>query len=178
MAALTREAYCLDEEKLMELREDGAAGVDAGLEEGFRALRCQAAALQHAERLSSWDWAEKIRGTGTAGGGDDEGGRGRHPARRVGRGAAGAGRLVGCLARGRGGAARRLQEKELRRVAAADHHLVDPDMPAFLGYVAAHTDASLEAAGLVLSNFGSRTKLIKFWTFLYEHDNTTSTTHS
>jgi len=70
MAAITpAEASCscldVDEEKLTELREllqDGAAEVDVGLEEGFRALRCRAAALQHEERLSSesWDWAENI----------------------------------------------------------------------------------------------------------------------
>jgi hypothetical protein len=51
----------------------------------------------------------------------------------------GAGRLVGGAARRRA----RLQEKELRRVAAEEHYrLVDPDMPAFLGYVASHTDSA------------------------------------
>jgi hypothetical protein len=170
MAALTPEAYCLDEEKLMELREllqDGAAGVDVGLEEGLSALRCQAAALQHAERLSSesWDWAEKIedlarRAAETM---REEGDDIRQAVsvlslRRPGPGEYDDAAFVEALrkqatlsdarradAEELRAATRRLQEKELRRVAAADHHLVDPDMPAFLGYVASHTDSALEA---------------------------------
>lgn len=175
MAALTpaEAAYCLDEEKLMELREllqDGAAEVDAGLEEGFRALRRQAAALQHAERLSSesWDWAENIEDLARRAAetmreeGDDirraVSALSSSSLRPAGVDEDDAGAFVEALrekavlsdarradAEELRAATRRLQEKELRRVAAEDHHLVDPDMPAFLGYVAAHTDAAAEA---------------------------------
>ncbi|KAL6641510.1 hypothetical protein ACP70R_019691 [Stipagrostis hirtigluma subsp. patula] len=44
-------------------------------------------------------------------------------------------------------ATRRVQEKNLRRLAAKEH-LVDPEMPGFLGFVANETDSSLERGDL------------------------------
>jgi hypothetical protein len=149
--------------ELRELQQDGAAEVDVGLEEGFRALRCRAAALQHAERLSSesWDWAENIEDLAWRAA-ETMREEAEHPADRVGavvaqaawrttrRSSRRCGRRPPC----RTPAARRRQEKELRRVATEgeEHYrLVDPDMPAFLGYVASHTDSAARGRGRATS---------------------------
>nr|CAB3459870.1 unnamed protein product [Digitaria exilis] len=67
MAGITPEAaaYCLDEKKLMELRElveeDDDAEAEAALEEDFRALLSMAADLEDEEGLTpeKWEWVEK-----------------------------------------------------------------------------------------------------------------------
>ncbi|PUZ67885.1 hypothetical protein GQ55_3G470300 [Panicum hallii var. hallii] len=138
-------AHCLTEDEeemiaaLRELVEDGADDV-RGLGEDLRALRSRAAALEAAEALTpeSWDWAENIervarRAAETmAEQADDIVQRALPPLSR----------RPGKEAEEVAAATRRARERDLRRLAAAEH-LVHPDTAGFLGHVARETDAAL-----------------------------------
>ncbi|KAK8458599.1 hypothetical protein SEVIR_3G403666v4 [Setaria viridis] len=155
-------AQCLydEEEMLANLRDLVENDDNQGLSDDFRALRSKAALLEDAEYLNpeSWDWVESAEPMAL------------QAAEMLAREAADIQRALSLLSRrpgpedeafvaalrrqavttaaqradaeGFAATTRRIREKELRRVAAAEH-AVDPAMAAFLGYIAGETDASL-----------------------------------
>ncbi|KAK3153379.1 hypothetical protein QOZ80_2BG0171540 [Eleusine coracana subsp. coracana] len=152
-----------EEELLLSLRSlvaDDADEIDARLAEYLSALRAWAVELLKLDALSSewWDWAEDIEAIARETAEDMA-----EQAEEMRRGAAALSSLrsgeeahvvslrkraafsdaLGADAADVAAAARRLQEKELRRVAAQED-VVTHQMAGFLGYIAAETDALLE----------------------------------
>ena len=150
-----------DERMIMALRElveDDEDDGDQGLEGDLRDLRSMAAALERAESLTSqsWNWVEGVeriarRAAGTLARMAADIQRGLSlVARRPGEEAFAAVLRRQAASTGAGladaewlaTATRRLRERELRRLAVAEH-VAHPDTASFLGHIARETDASL-----------------------------------
>jgi hypothetical protein len=150
-----------DERMIMALRElveDDEDDGDQGLEGDLRDLRSMAAALEGAESLTSqsWNWVEGVeriarRAAGTLARMAADIQRGLSlVARRPGEEAFAAALRRQAASTGAGladaewlaTATRRLRERELRRLAVAEH-VAHPDTASFLGHIARETDASL-----------------------------------
>ncbi|KAG2576481.1 hypothetical protein PVAP13_6NG026483, partial [Panicum virgatum] len=131
-----------DEQMIMALRElveDDKDDGDQGLEGDLRDLRSMAAALEGAESLTSqsWNWVEGVeriarRAAGTL----------ARMAADIQRGLSLVARRPGEEAEWLATATRRLRERELRRLAVAEH-VAHPDTASLLGHIARETDASL-----------------------------------
>ncbi|KAL6905385.1 hypothetical protein ACP4OV_002986 [Aristida adscensionis] len=158
MVAAIPPACCLDEAELRSLVDDDCKDVDQGLEEDLRVVRSMAAELQGDEDIpsESWDWAEAmepvLRGAAVTMAEQEQsirrGGAAlsrtpgeeafvealRRQAAFAGARRADAEELAAAL--------RRVQERELRRVAARGR-VTDPAMPGLLEQVARETDASV-----------------------------------
>ncbi|RLN38798.1 hypothetical protein C2845_PM01G42370 [Panicum miliaceum] len=150
-----------DERMIMALRElveDDEDDGGQGLVGDLRDLRSIAAALEGAESLTSqsWNWVENVeriarRAAGSLASEAADIQRGLSlVARRPGEEAFAAVLRRQAASTGAGladaewlaAATRRLRERELRRLAVAEH-VAHPDTAAFLGYIARETDASL-----------------------------------